>query len=261
VEFGNVISSPFLAVGLFVSMLVCLELGRRLGLRKTGGDAETARKGLEVVEGAFFALFGLLLAFTFSGAGERFDQRRGLIVEESNDIGTAYLRIDLLPTETQPALRDLFRKYVDSRLAVYRKLPDIDAALQELAASQDLQNQIWSQSVAASGAPGAHPSAPLLLLPAVNAMIDITSTRTMAARAHPPVPIFWLLFLLGLICAGVAGHGMSRAKPRPWPHTIGFALIICLTIFVTLNMEYPRLGLIRLSVYDQVLVDVRQSMK
>ena len=43
-------------------------------------------------------------AFTFSGALARFDSRRQLDVEEANDIGTAYLRLDLLPAETQPAL-------------------------------------------------------------------------------------------------------------------------------------------------------------
>ena len=55
-----------------------------------------------VIEGAVFALLGLLLAFTFSGAATRFEGRRHLIVEEANDIGTAYLRVDLLPADAQP---------------------------------------------------------------------------------------------------------------------------------------------------------------
>jgi hypothetical protein len=80
------------------------------------------------VEGSVFGLLGLLVAFTFSGASSRFDTRRHLIVEETNAIGTAYLRLDVLPSTVQPALRDSFRRYLDSRLAIYRKLPDAAAA-------------------------------------------------------------------------------------------------------------------------------------
>jgi hypothetical protein len=121
-----------LAIGLFFGMLLLLEIGRRIGLRRLATDSEGARQGFGVVEGAVFGLMGLLIAFTFSGAASRFDTRRQLVVEEANAIGTAYLRLDLLPPSTQAALRENFRRYVDARLEVYRKLPDMVAAMQEL---------------------------------------------------------------------------------------------------------------------------------
>ena len=65
-------------------------------------DPAGALAGIGAVEGA---VFGLLIAFTFSGAGTRFDTRRQLVVEETNAIGTAYLRLDLLPAALQPSLR------------------------------------------------------------------------------------------------------------------------------------------------------------
>ena len=89
---------------------------------------EGARAGLGAVDGAVFALLGLMIAFTFSGAASRLEVRRQLIVQEANAIGTAYLRLDLLPPGAQPGLREDFRQYVDARLAVYSKLPDIEAA-------------------------------------------------------------------------------------------------------------------------------------
>lgn len=97
------------AVGLLVGIILLLELGRKLGRRRRGQDGEGAGAGLGVVEGAVFTLMGLLVAFTFSGAASRFDLRRQLIVEEANAIGTAWLRLDLLPAEAQPGLRELFR--------------------------------------------------------------------------------------------------------------------------------------------------------
>ena len=91
-----------LAGGLFAGMLVLLEIGRRLGLRRLALDSEAVRAGFGVVEGAIFALMGLLIAFTFSEAASRFDTRRQLVVEEANAIGTAYLRLDLLSASAQP---------------------------------------------------------------------------------------------------------------------------------------------------------------
>src|SRR5215510_412756 len=102
-----------LAGGLFFGMLIFLEVGRRIGLRKIARDPAGADTGLSVIDGAVFTLLGLIVAFTFSGAASRFDVRRQLIVEEANAIGTAYLRVDLLPPDAQPALRDRFRRYLD----------------------------------------------------------------------------------------------------------------------------------------------------
>jgi len=246
--------------GLFAGMLVLLEVGRRLGLRRRARMPEDAGAGLGAVEGALFALLGLLIAFTFSGAAERFEVRRHLIVEEANAIGTAYLRIDLLPAAAQPAMRDGFRRYVDSRLAVYRALPDLDAAKEELARSAAIQGKIWSAAVAACPqAPS--PQACVLLLPALNAMIDITTTRTVAGYTHPPALIFAMLAVLALACSLLAGHAMAGSRTRNWVHILAFAAILTITVYVILDYEFPRIGFIRIDPVDQVLVDVRAGME
>ena len=247
------------SVGLFLSMAICLELGRRIGIRRLQID-EGGRAGAGAVEGAIFGLLGLLIAFTFSGAYTRFEARRQLIIQEANNIGTAWLRLDLLPSDTQPALRELFRQYVDSRLAVYAKLPDVPAAQGELQRSLQLQNDIWVQAVAACQEPAGQ-RAILPLLTALNAMFDIVTNRTVALKTHTPVIVFAMLWVLALISALLAGMGMAGAKRRSWVHTIGFTLIISLTVYVILDLEYPRLGLIRIDECDQLLSNVRQGMQ
>ena len=155
------------AGSLFLGMLLLLETCRRIGARRLASDPEGARNGLGVVEGAVFRLLGLLLAFTFSGAVSRFDGRRHMVIDEANYIGTAYLRIDLLPVSAQASVRELFRQYLDSRLKMYRLLPDAAAAKAEYAHTVALQGQIWSEAVNAARTTGT-PSAQILLLPAVN---------------------------------------------------------------------------------------------
>jgi hypothetical protein len=249
-----------LAFGLFFCMLMLLEIGRRVGQRRLRRDPDAAHVGTAAIEGAVFGLFGLLVAFTFSGAAARFDTRRQLIVEETNAIGTAYLRIDLLPADRQTQLRDEFRQYVDARLSVYAKLPDLKAAYAENARAAKLQGQIWSHAVAGCEASTSSATG-ILLLPALNQMIDITTTRTMAAQMHPPKIIFTMLFSLSLAGALMAGCGMAGSKTRSWIHVLVFAAIVAVTVFVILDLEYPRMGLIRVDDFDQALVDLRQSMK
>ena len=98
----TVLHAALLILGLFVSMLLCLETGRWIGLLGIEQSRDGAGPGFGALEGAVFGLLGLLVAFTFSGAATRFEMRAQLIVDEANAIGTAYLRIDLLPAAAQP---------------------------------------------------------------------------------------------------------------------------------------------------------------
>ena len=254
-----VLAGALLAGGLFLGMILLLELGRRIGNRHLAKDPEGARTGVGAIEGAVFALLGLLVAFSFSGAATRFDTRRLQIVDEANAIGTAYLRLDLLPATVQPAMREQFKEYVDLRLEVYRRLPDVEAAMRTLTQAAALQGKIWSLAVAGCRTEGA-PCAQLLL-PALNQMIDITTTRMVAARTHPPWIVFGLLFVLALMASMLAGYGMAGGRTQSWVHIVGFALIMTTSVYVILDLEFPRLGLIRIDVHDEILADVRASMK
>jgi cell division protein FtsW (lipid II flippase) len=113
--------------------------------------------------------------------------------------------------------------------------------------------------VAAQAAPS--PQAVMLVVPALNAMFDIAATRNMAVRAHPPLIVYLLLGMLVLIGALFAGYGMSADATRRWLHTVGFALIMATTVYIILDYEFPRLGMIRVDAFDQALVEVQNSMK
>jgi hypothetical protein len=244
---------------LFLGIIFLLELGRRIRLARMEREGD-AGKGVGAVEGAVYGLLGLLIAFTFSGAATRYDSRRLLIVEEANAIGTAYLRLDLLPSEARSSLQEKFRQYVESRLEIYQKLPDLKAAKAALDKSASYQNVIWAEAVAACQS-GSAPSAPMLLLPALNEMIDITTTRTVAGQIHPPVVVYALLMGLALVSALLAGFGMGENPSHNWLHTFLYAAVLSLAIYVILDLEYPRMGLIRIDAADQLLVDVQQSMR
>lgn len=258
---------PYLAVDLvissvlFVCVLGAMYIGISTGRRRRKGLGEGVELGTSAVDGAVYALLGLLIAFTFSGAASRFDERRSLIVEEANDIGTAWLRLDLLPTSAQPRLRQLMIDYTQSRLDTYRLLPDLSAAEAELALSQRLQATIWAEATAAARAPEQDAAAATLLLPALNAMFDITTTRTMASLKHPPQAIYLILYVMCVLSALLAGHNMGLAKSQSRLHILAFPLVTALVINVILDIEHPRLGFITVDDFDQSIADVLESMK
>lgn len=246
---------------LFLLMVAASELGRRIGIKRITKAPEGLAEGAGATEGAVFALLGLVIAFTFSGAATRLEDRRDLITQEANAIGTAYLRIDLLSKEAQPEIRELFRTYTGLRSTIYEDMdnkPLMEIKEDKLA---DLQTQIWTLTLSASRLSDASPQATMLLIPALNEMIDITTTREMATKNHPPVQIYILLYGLSFIGALLVGYSTSINKERSWLHILSFSAVMSLAIYVIIDLEYPRLGLIRVDTSDQVLFDLQKSME
>lgn len=248
-----------LAVALMLVMLACLESGRRIGQRRAARYHDGAAKGIGAIDGAVFGLLGLLVAFTFSGASARFDTRRQLIVQETNAIGTAYLRLDLLQAADGAALRDAFKLYLDTRLAAYRAIPDLAAARATLDRATDQQRAIWQRGVVACRRdPSPVPCS--LLLTALNDMFDITTARTMAVMTHPPSIVYAMLFALAATSSLLAGYAMAESRTRRLTHMICFAAVLSITVYVILDIEFPRLGLIRVDDFDAALIQLRAGM-
>lgn len=254
------LTALLILVGLFGGILLCLKLGQQIGLRNQAEMTETARARLTAVEAAVFALMGLMIAFTFSGAAQRYEMRRQLTVDEANAISTSYLRLDLLPLSRQEALREKYRRYLETRLAVYRMLPDITASAAQATAAAKLQQEIWTGTVAALAE--APPHATIVVLPALNQMIDITTSRAIAALTHTPKLIMVMLLMLGFVCSLLAGYTIAGSQPRYVSlHVLAFACMMTVTIYVIFDLDYPRFGFIRLEFADQALLDLLSSMK
>jgi len=249
------------ALGLFGGMLAMHEAGRRIGRARQDRGVREDGAAASAVGAAVFGLLGLLLAFTFSGAASRFEARRHLITTEANAIGTAYLRLDVLPPDAQPALRALFRDYLELRISAHRDEGDASAAASVAADTASSQGRIWRAAVAASGRPEMPTSARQLLLPALNEMFDITTTRVAAAENHPPTVILTLLVGLCLLGALVVGYAAATAPLRAWFYPVVFASTMALTLYVVIDLEYPRQGLIRVDAADRVLTALRPAIR
>jgi hypothetical protein len=249
-----------MSVVLFAGMLVFLEIGYYISRRSSQKHPDLTRDGAGVVEAAVFGLLGLLLGFSFADGTSRLEARRQLIVQETNAIATAYHRLDLLPDGDQPAMRHLFREYLDARLLVYAKFPDLKAVDQELGRVRELQQEIWSQAVTSNHTDSTQNIA-RLLLPAINEMIDVTTARTLAIHTHLPLLIFLLLVFVAILGAMLAGHAMEQRKKRSMFHMVLYSAAIAVTLYAIVDLDYPRSGLIRVDTADQLLLHLRDSIQ
>lgn len=236
-------------------MLAMLELGRWIGKKRVRTDPKWDNRGVNTLENTLLALLGLLLAFTFSGAWSRFDARRELILKEANAIGTAWLRLDLLPGPVRERMHESFRRYADLRIEATKHSEPRPS--EEMVA---VQQAIWGEAVVAAQAAGDGRVAQTLL-PALNEMFDIATARYQAVLTHPPAVVYLMLLANTLLASLLAGYGMSGGEHRNWLHIFCFVGSLLLAIYVTIDLEYPRQGFVRIGNYDQLLFDLRTGMK
>jgi hypothetical protein len=256
-----------IALAMFFGSMALMELGRRIGSRRLAEEGTSAMTGLSAVEGAVFALMGLLLAFSLSGALQRFDERRTLVMHEANAISTAYDRLEILDEPARIELRSKLKQYLTERLRLYT-LPvgfsivdnTSNYDVQELRKIADIRNGVWDGAVTACGKmPTTAPCT--LILPALNEAFETARERSGANERHPPRIIPVMLFALGLGGSLLAGFGMGASRTRSVVHMATFAAALAVTLYIITDIEFPRQGLITVTYFDKFLEQVLDSMR
>lgn len=149
--------------------------GRRLRTQ------ETLREPVGIVQGAFFALVGLVLAFGLTLALGRYDTRRAAVVDDADTIGTTYLRAQTLAEPMRSRSLQLLRQYTDASLELSKAVPTTARFADAVAREDALQRRLWSLAGdALTAAP--RDSAPRLYVESLNEMIDQQTVRIAADR-------------------------------------------------------------------------------
>jgi len=248
-----------LAPLLFLSVLLMIELGHRYLLTShLPHDPESMSVVIPAI-GTVLALMGLVLAFSFSNASGRLDGSRKSILDEANAIETAWLRIDVADPKLQPRLRELFRQYVDARIQAY-EVTGFTEDRHQVEISVELLRKIWALAVEATQV--SRPQDRILLLPAVNAMSDCASARTLSLSTHLPPVMFVFLFGTVLIGSVLIGTMLACAGSRQWFYRFVIAAVLSSIVFAIVDMEYPRLGAFNLlKDADAMFVSLRRFMR
>jgi len=249
-----------LVVALFLGMLLLLEAGRRLGLRESAKHGANARSGVGLVDGIVYALLGLLIGFTFSHAADRFDMRRERIGDEVHAIAVAWEAVDVLPPEAQPPVRAGFMRYLDAVYAVDTSDEERGDKFIEPAVVTAARHAAWKQAVAVVTIPSGE-RARLVLLPRLGDMFVAAERERLGRRIHPPKVIYLMLGLTALAAALLGGYAFASTPTRNWTYLVGVAAAVSISTYVILDLEYPRIGFVRVDPLDQVLEDLRKTLR
>lgn len=228
-----------------------------LGGRALRRHSETLREPFGVVQGALLTLVGLILAFGLAMAVTRYEARRAAVVNDSNAIGTAYLRAQTLREPVRSLSLPLYARYTDASIRLSRSIPGSTAARHAISSESLLQRRLWRLAGQALDTQPTQ-SAPRLYVESLNEMIDMQTTRVSALNNRVPSPIVLIqvigaataLFLLALYLA-VLSRGVATVLLA--------AGLLTMLLFVTFDLDRPTRGFI--TIPNDALVQLRASME
>jgi hypothetical protein len=249
------INSVLIASALFVSMALAIEAGYRLGFRFRASSNDSSKAHVNSIQASLLGILALLLGFTFSLSLQRYDSRSAAVVEEANAIGTAYLRAALLPASVREDVRHGLRDYLALRIraasVALDRPADREALLAETSASQAA---LWQQASRAA-AEEPNPVTTGLFIQALNGMLDAQGTREAALNRHVPELVLFLLYGTFLLTGGIVGFAAGVANHRPSLVSYVMVGLIVLLVFIIIDLDRPRRGLIEVS--QKSLVDLQ----
>lgn len=245
----------FLFIVLFaLANLAAYEIGFRVGRWWQNRDEGEAEGPAGAIVASILALMAFLLAITMGMASDRYDTRRGLVLEEANSVGTTYLRAGYLPGTASTETQELLREYAPLRIAT----SDRDALAANIARSVEIQSELWTIAEDVARTDGSDVNA--LYIDSLNETIDLHAKRIAAGLyARVPPTILWLLVAGVVLSLGMVGYIAGLARRRS-PIT-AVALVIALGAVITLvvDLDRPAEGLIQTS--QQPLIDLVEALE
>ena len=234
--------------------LLAVELGYRAALYGERYSIHEKEAPVGSMVGATLGLLAFMLAFTFGLAGSRFEDRRQVLLSESNAIGTTYLRAAMLPQPMRTEAQNLLREYVDVRLEAVQS-GKLDQALVK---SEELHNRLWSLAIAATE----KDRSPItgLFVASLNEVIDLHAKRVMAGlRSRVPGVIWVVLYVLAVLAMVMMGYHSGLVHSRRSIAVIVLVLGFSSVLYLIADLDRPGQGTLRVS--QQSMIDLRHSMK
>lgn len=251
--------SSFLIAGvLFVSMLIAIEIGYRIGRRGEHRASESSRNHVNVIQASLLGVLALLIGFTFSLSLQRYDSRSEAVVDEADAIGTTYLRAQLLAAPAAADVQELLREYLSVRIGAGAISLDRHAERAVLLGrANEILDELWQQAVlATSRDPG--PATTGLFVQSLDELIDSYGRRDAALDRHVPELVLFLLYGTFLMTGTIVGYASGLAGHRASFVAYVMVALMVLLVFIIVDLDRPRRGLIEVS--QQSLLDLSVSM-
>ncbi len=234
-----------IVTALLVLMMWANEAGFRIGRWRHRNEPEPVQAVSNTLKASVFGLVALLLGFSFSITSNRHDDRRRVVLDEANSLGTCYLRAGLLGEPDRVRIRSTIRQYVLVRLEYFDKALDASERNRTSAEMDRFLVQLWQQVEQATRT-NHETVRTSQIIPAANEVIDISGTRAWMVRSHLPTPVFALLIACVVVSSILMGHSSGQAGTRHKGLWTALNLLLVLLLFVVLDFDRPRRGFVTL---------------
>lgn len=238
-------NSTLITAVLFVLIILSNEVGYLVGGRVRSGTDADLKSLTGSIQASTLGLLALLLGFTFSMALQRFDNRSEGLIAEANAIGTALLRVELLPPTQAEEAAGLIARYIELRIDAGKlSLAEADARAAQAAAVLDVQRRLWATAVAATEA-DPRPVTTGAFMASLNDMIDAQGRRNALLQMHVPEIVLILLFVVFVAAGGILGYTAGLSRRRVRIPTIVVSFLITMVVFIIVDLDRPRRGVIQ----------------
>lgn len=225
-------------------VLVAVTIGFRAGMRVRRRAVGDAGSSIGSIVGAMLGLLAFMLAFTFGGAASRFDQRKQIVLDEVNAIGTAALRADFLSETHRAECRALLIEYIEVRLEAVRDLRTLPRAI---ARSEDIQRRLWDHAVAAAADDPGSRLVPLFGQ-ALNEVFDLHTARVTVGTQYRVPAILWFgLTCITALTMGAVGYQFGLSGRGEFPIRLALALAFACVVYIIADLDRPGHGTLRVS--------------
>lgn len=245
-----------IALAMVVLLVVAGEIGYRRGLFRRESN-ESVRSLMSGTGAAMLGLLGLLLGFTLAMAVSRWDERRDVIVDEANAIGTLWLRAGLFEAPLRDEMRDVLQKYTDARITLGGSRDDRATLRAARSESELLHATIWAV-VERANQPGRSNAVLSSLITAANEVIDLHELRMASIENYLPASLFLLLFTVAAVSVGFLAWAFGAANQGGRIAIVALALLIGAVLLLIMDINRPQRG--RIEIGTDSLERVGESM-
>lgn len=253
-------SSLVIAGVLFMSMLTVNQVCYWIGSRGETDDEHTEIKSqVTAIQAGIVGLLALLLGFTFNMALQRYDARSNVVIEEANAISKAVMQARLISANRRSEALSLLNTYTQFRIKMSEvNLADRTQRRQQQKQASDLQSQLLAfaqEELEISTKPAVANG----FIQSLANIVTSENKRTAMLRLHVPEPVLFLLFLVFIAAGGVLGYTSGLYRKRPIFPTLVMSGLVVLVVFIIVDLDRPRRGIIQVN--QDSLVDTQVQIQ
>jgi hypothetical protein len=241
----------------FIGILFFAYLGYKSGsgFRKKN---ESRKSGFDEIMTGIVTVLSLLMGFTFSMSGERYQSYKNIMIDEVNSISNSVLYSDLYPEPYRSEYRKYFSEYIEARIDFNNAGTNLKKINDSKGRSDNAGNYLW-EITSRLFKDSVMINASRQMSPNLTQMFNAATTREARLRSKVPSWILIMIVIITFLAVYISGFRSIQLRKKELLYLLSFTLVITLVTYIILDLDRPDSGLIKPAVEQEALIELRQN--